>query len=55
MMGFAFGLGGMLSPLVGGLADIFSIRSVLTVIAFVPVMTTGLIYFLPGGKVSRIS
>ncbi len=52
MMGFAFGLGGILSPLVGGLADIYSIRSVLTVVALVPLMTTGLVYFLPGGKVS---
>lgn len=52
MMGFAFGLGGILSPVVGGLADIFSIRSVLTVVAFVPLLTTGLIHFLPEGKVA---
>jgi len=53
MMGFAFGLGGIMSPLVGGLADLFSIRSVLTVIAFVPLITTGLVHFLPGGRVAR--
>ena len=55
MMGFAFGLGGTLSPLVGGLADIFSIESVLAVVAFVPLITTGLVHFLPEGQVARSS
>jgi FSR family fosmidomycin resistance protein-like MFS transporter len=55
MMGFAFGLGGMLSPLVGGLADIFSIESVLALVACIPLITTGLVYFLPEGQVDRSS
>jgi len=43
MMGFAFGAGGMMTALTGKLADIFSIRPVLTVLAIVPILTTGLI------------
>lgn len=47
MMGFAYGLGGAISPLVGRLADIFTIRPVLTVIAVVPLFTVLLILFFP--------
>jgi FSR family fosmidomycin resistance protein-like MFS transporter len=43
MMGFAFGAGGMMTALTGKLADIFSIRPVLTALAIIPVLTTGLI------------
>jgi FSR family fosmidomycin resistance protein-like MFS transporter len=48
MMGLAFGTGGMMTPLTGKLADIFSIRPVLSFVAIVPLLTTGLIALLPG-------
>jgi FSR family fosmidomycin resistance protein-like MFS transporter len=47
MMGFAYGLGGTLSPAVGKLADTFSIHSVLIGVAFIPLLTLGLIGFFP--------
>jgi len=47
MMGFAFGFGGMLAPLTGKLADIFSIREVLYLLAIIPLLTVILIYLLP--------
>jgi FSR family fosmidomycin resistance protein-like MFS transporter len=47
MMGLAFGTGGMMTPLTGKLADVFSIRPVLTLLALIPLLTTGLIAFLP--------
>jgi MFS transporter, FSR family, fosmidomycin resistance protein len=50
MMGLAFGTGGMLTPLVGHFADIYSIRPVLGVIGLFPVVTIPLIYFLPDKK-----
>jgi FSR family fosmidomycin resistance protein-like MFS transporter len=46
MMGLAFGTGGLLTPLTGKLADIFTIRPVLTVIAIIPVLTVIPIVFL---------
>ncbi|MBW1806260.1 MAG: MFS transporter [Deltaproteobacteria bacterium] len=50
MMGLAFGTGGMMTPLTGKLADIFSIRPVLAFLAIIPLLTTGLIALLPGKK-----
>jgi FSR family fosmidomycin resistance protein-like MFS transporter len=50
MMGLAFGVGGIMTPLTGILADIFSIRPVLTFLAIIPLLTTGLIALLPGKK-----
>jgi MFS transporter, FSR family, fosmidomycin resistance protein len=47
MMGFAFGLGGALSPVVGKLADLFSVREVLTAVSFIPILTLALIAFFP--------
>ncbi len=47
MMGLAYGLGGALSPLIGKLADIFSIQTMLFNIAFIPLLTLGLIFFFP--------
>lgn len=38
MMGLAYGLGGAVSPLVGGLADIYGIEAVLFGTAFIPVI-----------------
>lgn len=46
MMGFAFGLGGIMAPITGKLADMFSIRPVLCLLAIIPLLTTGLIYML---------
>jgi len=50
MMGLAFGLGGMMTPLTGKLADIFSIRAVLAFLAIIPFLTIGLISLLPEKK-----
>lgn len=43
MMGFAFGLGGMMTPIAGALADRFTIRGVLSVVALLPLLTIALI------------
>jgi FSR family fosmidomycin resistance protein-like MFS transporter len=50
MMGLAFGTGGMMTPLTGKLADIYSIQTVLTFVAVVPLLTITLIAFLPNKK-----
>jgi FSR family fosmidomycin resistance protein-like MFS transporter len=47
MMGFAFGLGGAISPLVGKLADIYSIHSVLMGVSFLPLLSLPLIFTFP--------
>ena len=47
MMGFAIGTGGVMTPITGKLADMFSIAPVLNVIAILPVLTMALIYLLP--------
>ena len=39
MMGFAYGLGGALSPFMGKLADIYGLENVLFYSAFIPVIT----------------
>jgi FSR family fosmidomycin resistance protein-like MFS transporter len=46
MMGLAVGMGGLLTPLTGKLADIFTIQPVLAVLAIIPLLTAVLIYFL---------
>ena len=52
MMGFAYGLGGMMSPLVGKLADLYSIEQTLFGVAFIPLLTLALILNFPaiGGR-----
>jgi len=50
MMGLAFGTGGMMTPLAGRFADLFSIRLVLACVAFFPVLMAPLIYLLPETK-----
>jgi len=50
MMGFAFGLGGFLSPVVGKLADLYSIHAVLIVVSLVPLLTLPLIALFPRVK-----
>jgi len=47
MMGLAFGTGGIFSPIVGKLGDIFSIQSVLMVLVCFPVLSLIPIYFIP--------
>ena len=47
MMGFAYGLGGAFSPLVGKIADMTSIQATLFVLSFMPLVTVGLILFFP--------
>lgn len=50
MMGFAFGLGGIVSPLVGKLADLYSIQSTLMVISMMPLLTLPLILGFPRSR-----
>jgi len=50
MMGLAFGFGGMMAPLTGKLADIFSIREVLYILAIIPLLTIFFISMLPEKK-----
>lgn len=47
MMGFAYGLGGVISPVIGKLSDLFSIQSVLFYVAFIPLLTLVIIFFFP--------
>lgn len=47
MMGFAFGLGGIMSPIVGKLADISSIHTVLTWLCFLPLFSLPFIWWFP--------
>jgi FSR family fosmidomycin resistance protein-like MFS transporter len=51
MMGFAYGLGGITTPLVGKLADLYSISPVLTAIAGLAVVTVPIIGRFPKIKV----
>jgi FSR family fosmidomycin resistance protein-like MFS transporter len=53
MMGLAFGTGGMIIPLAGKLADIFSIRSVLFFLAMIPFLSNSLIFLLPTKNVKQ--
>ncbi len=55
MMGFAFGLGGLVSPLIGFLADMYSIRAVLTGASLVPLVTVVLILRFPHVSVKDAS
>lgn len=47
MMGFAFGLGGLAAPLIGSLADAYSVRTVLSGISLIPLLTLFLIARFP--------
>ncbi len=47
MMGFAYGLGGIVAPLVGKLADAYTIRPVLTAIACIPLLAIPVIALFP--------
>ncbi|MEI9479483.1 MAG: MFS transporter [Deltaproteobacteria bacterium] len=50
MIGLAYGTGGMMTPVTGRLADSFSIRPVLSVMALLPLVMMALVYFMPGRK-----
>ncbi len=50
MMGFAFGLGGIVSPLVGKMADLYSIQSTLTVMSLLPLLSLPLIVAFPRNR-----
>ncbi len=45
-MGLAFGTGGILTPIVGKLGDIFTIQSVLMVLVCIPVFSLIPIYLM---------
>lgn len=47
MMGLAYGLGGVVSPIVGKLADIYSINVVLIGVSFLPLLTLPLVAAFP--------
>jgi FSR family fosmidomycin resistance protein-like MFS transporter len=47
MMGLAFGTGGILSPIVGKLGDLFSIQSVLMILVCIPLLSLIPLYFIP--------
>jgi FSR family fosmidomycin resistance protein-like MFS transporter len=47
MMGFAYGLGGIFTPLMGKLADIYGLETVLFYTAFIPLICLGFIFKFP--------
>lgn len=47
IMGFAYGLGGALTPITGKLADIFSIPTVLLYVSLLPLLTLPFIFYFP--------
>jgi FSR family fosmidomycin resistance protein-like MFS transporter len=47
MTGLAFGVGGLLTPLTGLLADLYSIRTVLGILVVIPLVTIILIWLMP--------
>ncbi len=50
MMGLAYGLGGAVAPVVGRLADLYSVATVLWAVAFIPLVTVPLILMFPVAK-----
>jgi len=50
MQGLAYGIGGMMTPLTGKLADLLTIRTVLSAVTLLPILMIGLVYLLPGRK-----
>jgi FSR family fosmidomycin resistance protein-like MFS transporter len=55
MMGLAMGLGGMMTPIVGSLADLFSIRTVLSGVAVISLLCLGFVYFFPEDRLREQS
>jgi len=50
MMGLAYGTGGIMTPVTGKFADLYSIRSTLGIVAILPVLTIFLIHRIPERK-----
>jgi len=55
MMGLAMGIGGMLTPIVGSLADLFTIRTVLAGVAVISLLSLGFVYFFPEERLRKPS
>jgi len=53
MMGLAFGTGGMLAPVTGKLADLYTVRPVLAVVGAIPLLTVALVPKLPERRKGR--
>ena len=53
LLGFAYGLGGVTAPIVGKLADTYTIRPVLTSIAFIPLFAVPIIALFPRAHRAR--
>jgi FSR family fosmidomycin resistance protein-like MFS transporter len=47
MMGLAFGVGGMLTPLVGYFSDLFGIANVMVVLSLIPLLVVYSVRYLP--------
>jgi FSR family fosmidomycin resistance protein-like MFS transporter len=54
MMGFAWGMGGLMVPFVGMLADRIGIERTLVAMSFLPLAAAALALPLPGGKMPHI-
>lgn len=50
MMGLAYGLGGAVAPVIGRLADLYSVDTVLWAVSFIPLVTVPLILMFPRVK-----
>ena len=50
MMGFAYGLGGLISPIVGAVADAHSTYTALMIMSFVPMLTVPVVMLFPRGR-----
>lgn len=55
MMGFGWGVGGMLVPLAGRFADLTSIQQTLRILAFFPLLYAILAWRLPGRKMAALA
>jgi FSR family fosmidomycin resistance protein-like MFS transporter len=55
MMGLAMGLGGMMTPLVGSLADLYSIRAVLAAVAVISLLSLVFVSFFPEDRLREQS
>jgi FSR family fosmidomycin resistance protein-like MFS transporter len=55
MMGLAQGVGGMMAPLVGSLADLYGIRAVLSALALIPLFAIALVWFFPEKRLRQQS
>jgi MFS transporter, FSR family, fosmidomycin resistance protein len=49
-MGLAFSFGGMMTPLIGWIADGHGLRTAISSVAFLPIISAGLLFLLPAGS-----